>query len=115
MDNKTLLELIIGTNNYTYFIASCVFALLGIVLSLLFNFAKRDVNDTRTPTQFSLKFLLCDNMPRILVGVICVFVALRFSSDLLGMETTLFASFVIGLSIDNLAKIIQNKIINTTK
>lgn len=105
------LYLILGTNDLVSFAASCFFALVGILLSLLLHATKRDVNEPTSPVQFSWSYLFCNNFKRILIAVISVFIALRFSDQLLGTRLTLFFSFIIGLSIDNLAKIIQNKIL----
>lgn len=106
---KEFLQLVIGTTDVPMYAAEWFFAAVGVAISLLLEVRKRDVNSVRTPEHFSFSFLWSDNFRRIMVSVLLIFVALRFSNDLLGVQISLFASLMIGLGFDKLAELAKKK------
>lgn len=94
---------IIGTEDIPIALAGFFWALVGVTVSLLLKAVKRDVNDTRTPGQFSWKFFVCDNRIRIVAGIILVFVFMRFAKEMIGIENTIYAAFIVGALSDRLA------------
>lgn len=74
---------LIGTANYALYGAEWVFALMGAFLSLRLHAYSRDAMSDGTPGLFSWKFLLADNIWRIVTALVLIFIFLRFPGQLL--------------------------------
>lgn len=105
---KDILIHILGPGDPAFFIAAIIFACFGIILSLLIDAAKRDYSNPSTPDQFSWKFMLKDNLIRLIRNALIVFVSIRFSREIIGAEITMYLSFLIGLGLDKVIKFIVN-------
>ncbi len=97
------LTLIFGTNDVEFLKAGFIFALLGSVLNLLIESNKRDPNSTRTPPNFSFLFLFKDNVKRLLITVILIFIFMRFSQEIAHVKISLWVCFLIGFGSDLLS------------
>lgn len=106
---KIMIQKLIGSVDPQTFFASFLFALIGVALSLLLQTTKRDVRSDNTPFAFSWKFLLKDNIRRIIAGILIIYVAIRFYPDWFGEPMTDFLALGVGLAIDKVAEIIKNR------
>lgn len=120
MENYTF---ILGYLTKEMFLAMCLFALVGIIISLLIDSLKRDKESRNTPRKFNFWFLLKDNWKGILLTALVVLVAIRFAASLfpdqfsgkelltsVGMEKWLFGSLGIGLGINQLVQNVKQKV-----
>ena len=103
------IEKLLGINDLWSFLIYVFWASIGVLLCLLLNAAKRDLPEHRSPTKFSWKFLIYDNIRRLTIAFILILVSLRFSKEIFGLEQNAFTAFIIGFSSDSLARVIQNK------
>lgn len=114
---------LLGFVELKLFLTMLLFAIVGIVLSLLMDAHTRDQNSPNTPVKFSFKFLLRDNWKTILTTAIAVLVTLRFApllfpdqfkvdatGDPKAVEWFLFGSFGIGLLYNQLVQFLKKKI-----
>jgi hypothetical protein len=107
---KSLIDSLLGGQEPHVFIANFIFAMLGVLLTLLASSTFRNVESERTPKQFSWKFFLSDNVKRILAGIILIYLALRFTQDIFGIQVSNWFAVVIGILHDSLAWIVKEKI-----
>jgi hypothetical protein len=84
-----------------------VWGMIGIFVNILIHASGRDVRTDYSPLQFSWSYLTKDNWKRALLGILLLIVAIRFSNEILGVETTAFASFWIGLTSHKLINIFR--------
>lgn len=101
---QSFLENLLGPGDPGMFMAAVVYALVGIVISLLHDSARRDQNNLSTPDNFSWGFLILDNLKRILLSLLLVLVTLRFSREILGADLTMYLALLIGIGFDKLAE-----------
>jgi len=112
---KEFFNLFIGNIGGTMFSALFVFAMIGVAINLLMHANSRDQNSPDTPVKFSFKFLLQDNWKRILLGILLIYVSIRFISILFVIDVSgnnelyLFAAVIIGFIYDKLGEIIKEK------
>lgn len=113
MESLTYLDHLIGTRDYAFYAAKWTFAFIGISISLWNHSKKRDPESKSTPPNFSLSFLIRDNIKRVWVTVALVFIFLRFPGMLLSLipidlkgedEIQLGLSLLIGLGLDKLSE-----------
>lgn len=99
---------VLGTADYPYFFSTVFFSLLGVFISLLIHALHRDSLSPRTPVWFSWNFLFSDNLIRLIGSGLCslllIFVAIRFTKELLGLELNFFVALLIGFCSDKLAQ-----------
>src|ERR1035437_5488196 len=107
--NSQLIQNLIGPTSLVDYVSSCIFALIGVFISLMLHASKRDVNSTATPVQFSFSFLLKDNYKRILTGIVMVLICLRFLKELTGLDLNMFYALAIGICNDKIVQIIKLK------
>jgi hypothetical protein len=105
---NTMLHKIIGSNDPGSFAAAIFFAFVGVVLSLLLQTTKRDINADSTPFDFSWKFLLSDNVKRIATTLLLIYIAIRFYPDLFGKPINEYLALGVGLALDKIAEVIKN-------
>lgn len=82
-------------------------ALVGAYILVQSGINNRDPNSSRTPTEFSWKFWFRDNARRVAFNGVLILVAIRFSKEITGKDINEFWAFVIGLSSDGLAQLIN--------
>jgi hypothetical protein len=101
-------DLLFGGISPQHFLVMLFFALLGVMISLLVHSTNRDPKAIRTPFRFKLLFLIDDNIQRILLNLLLIVVAIRFSKEILGFEIKPFIALLIGVSFDKLAELLRN-------
>lgn len=89
-------QLILGDVSVAYYMAAEFFALLALILSLYLHSQKRDPDSASTPKHYSVLFLVWDNLKRIVVGQIVLFLLFRFITELLGRELSMWMAVGIG-------------------
>lgn len=106
---KEFISILLGDQSLSFFLAMLFFALLGAFLSLLLQANTRRVHSSKSPIQFSWNFLFSDNARRLLAGLILIFIALRFTTDLFGLEINAFWALAIGFVNDKIAEVLKTK------
>jgi ABC-type Fe3+ transport system permease subunit len=106
---QEIFKALLGSQELSQFFASFIFALIGIALMLLLHSTSRSLHSKRSPVNFKWSFFLLDNWKRIAAGVIMIFIALRFTPELFGVQLTSFWAFAIGCINDKIAEVIKNK------
>lgn len=102
---KTLL---LGDVSLAYYVAAELFALMALAMSLWLHSTTRNPAASSTPVKFSWLFLIMDNIKRIIVGQIALFLIFRFASEALGHELSMWMAAGIGISLSfGLDKFIQ--------
>ena len=110
METTKILYNLLGTNDYSIVLIGFVYAMIGVLLSLLIHSNKRDPNTQNSPIKFSWGFFLKDNLKRVLTGLILILIFMRFSTELIGKDPTVYSSFLIGFMSDKLIEILKSKI-----
>lgn len=91
--------------------AALIFAGIGIIIRSVLRARKGVKRNGRTPKKFRWSFWLRDNLlskvTSALGTVAIVFIGIRFSKDIMGYELTMFASLLVGLSVDYIAEKIK--------
>ena len=100
-------ELMLGGQDLPTYAAYFIFALIGALCSLYVKSLKRDPSSPNTPQRFSWKFLLQDNLMRLVAGFLFSFISFRFSNEFLGSEATMWGALLIGASTDRLAGLFE--------
>ena len=100
-------ELMLGGQDLPTYAAYFIFALIGAICSLYVKSLKRDPSSPNTPQRFSWKFLLQDNLMRLVAGFLFSFISFRFSNEFLGSEATMWGALLIGASTDRLAGLFE--------
>ena len=85
---------------WTQFLSVFFIVLVGIAISLLVDSMGRDTKSAKTPSKFSWKFLLLDNLKRIFLVVLVIFVSIRFYTELYDGTVNEWAGLLLGLSMD---------------
>lgn len=112
MNNSFTSELshyLLGDISSAAWVASLVFALTGVAISLLYSIDNRDKFSARSPVKFSFWFFLSDNSHRITLNILLILVFLRFTPELIGKELTMWLALLVGLGFDRLASILREK------
>jgi hypothetical protein len=97
--------------NIAIIIVGGVFAMLGLAVNRLISVRKAIKENPQTPSKFSLKYFITDNWTSIVLSLLLLFVGLRFTQELLGVDITMWVAFGIGFGLDKLTKIIEDKIL----
>lgn len=108
MEKLTFFERFIGTSDISSFVILFLFALIGAFISLRFQAHKRNKKSNSTPERFSWKFMLIDNINRIAVTFLLIFLGLRFSTMLLGQDMTEWGAVLLGLGLDKISELLKN-------
>lgn len=112
MEQKTILEYILGDITVNFLLAFYAFSLLGVLLSMLLHYKKKEVKAKRVSEKppFDWKFWLKDNTVRVLTSIICIFVLVRFYDELpIDYELNMFLGILVGVSLDQVIIFIRNK------
>lgn len=97
----------LGNQDLPTYFAYFIFALIGAIISLYVKSLKRDKDSSNTPDKFSWRFLLQDNLLRLIASFLLSFIAFRFSTEFIGSEITMWAAVLIGATTDRLAGLFQ--------
>lgn len=106
---QEFLQYIFGSGNVAEIAATLFYAYVGAFTSLLYQSVKRDPFSPRTPYHFSFSYLWNDNTKRCLRSIILIFIFVRFTKEIFGVNITLYFSFMIGFSIDKLSEYLKQK------
>ncbi|GGA84797.1 hypothetical protein GCM10008015_26970 [Flavobacterium palustre] len=105
---KKFLDLLLGTSDVPTYMAALLFALIGVAIVLLLKSKKRDKNSPNTPYHFDVWFLIQDNLKEIILGLLLILMALRFSMEYAGENLTMYYAFGVGLSLQKVSSWISN-------
>lgn len=105
---KKFLNLLLGTTDVPTYMAALFFALAGVIIILLIKSQKRNKLSPKTPLDFSWSFLLQDNIREIVLGLLMILMALRFSMEYAGEELTMWYALGVGLSLQKVSSWISN-------
>jgi hypothetical protein len=107
IDTSLIISLLLGDGGIEQFIVAMFYAYVGALLLVLISSNKK--NSRKEPFKFTWKNLWCDHTKRIIANLIAIFIAIRFSRDILGADITMYMAFAIGLGIDGIIQLIQRK------
>lgn len=100
--NDTMLTYLFGAIDPWTLAAAFFWAMVGVTISIMYNTAKRDIKDTRTPDEFSTWFMIKDNGFRIFRSSLVILSVLVFSQQILGVELNNWIGFGVGLGLDRI-------------
>ena len=86
------------SENFAKIIAGGIFALLGLALNYLIKVNRALDKENK----FSICYFWAANWKDILVTLILMFVFMRFSQELIGVEPTMFIALGIGYGVEDL-------------
>ena len=102
-----ILDYLLGDLTISFLIGFYIFALLGVIFSMLLHFGKKH---KKAPVVFSWSYWLKDNAVRFFTSFISIFVVCRFFSELpINMELNMFLGLVVGVTLDQVVIMIRNK------
>ncbi|AXQ66547.1 MAG: hypothetical protein [Caudoviricetes sp.] len=96
-----------GNYKVSFYITYTIIVGLGTLLSARVYAKTRDKNSTTTPTSFSWKFLLQDNLIRFLGSMAFVFASIRFGEDIFNVVPTYAGAFMMGFSFDQALVVLE--------
>lgn len=106
------LKIILGNQTLAGFVGNMVLAIVGIIVKLQWDANKRDANSPTTPVNFSFAFLLKDNALRLFssfaFSLFIIYIAVRFTDQLLHVQLSPFIALLIGLASDSIASLLKN-------
>ena len=106
-------SLVLGEVSVACYLAAELFALLALIVSLYLHSFTRDVKSPNTPVEFSWMFLITDNVKRIVVGQIVLFLLFRFTSEYIGrslnMKTAVAIGFLLSFGIDKAIQFLKDR------
>jgi hypothetical protein len=104
----TFFELLIGTTDVSMWTVGFIFALLAAFVVFRLQVHERDKHSRFTPVHFSWQFILMDNALRILTTVCLIFIGLRLSKEIFGLETSVYTSIAVGTGCDKISAFLKN-------
>lgn len=104
---KEFNDAVLGGYSIGQFAGYFFWAIMGVFIVVQFNVNTRDRKGDRTPEQFKWSFWFRDNARRVAFNVALIFATIRFSQQVTGREINEWWSFVIGLSFDLLALVLN--------
>ncbi len=106
---EKFLELLLGSHDLPTYAAYFVFAAIGAIISLRVKAMQRNKNSDNTPYTFSWRFLIQDNLMRLITGFLLAFITFRFTAPSSDMDALLLSAMGIGIgaSTDRLAGFIE--------
>lgn len=99
--NEVLSELL-GSYKLSYYITFGIFVLIGVIISVRLQAHSRDKESQNTPLKFSVKFMIQDNILRIISSLAIVFVAVRLGEEVFSKVPTYGAALIMGLTFDQI-------------
>jgi len=115
---KEFLSYFVGNMTYAHFSALIVFALIGATIKLGLHIGARDVQSPATPVKFNFRFMVLDNLPRIISSGLLVYLFLRFPAQLvpdhiykaIPPEAEMLLAAIIGFCFDLLSQWLKDKV-----
>lgn len=103
-----IIAYLLGPDEPAKFIAAAIFAVIGILISLLAESNTRPAqSDKGVKNDFSWSYLLWDNAKRIFLSVLLILVTIRFAREIMGADLTMYMALGIGLVFDRLGLILK--------
>lgn len=90
------------------FISLFFWAIIGMIVNMLISASNRNIHSKKSPLEFSWKFFIKDNYKRFLISTFLVAIGVVFSQEIFGIETSPFAAFVAGLSMNKIVEKIKD-------
>lgn len=97
--NEVIAELL-GSYKASFYITYFIFVFLGVIISLKIHARTRDKYSKSTPFAFSWKFLIQDNLLRLISSMTVVFVVIRLGQDFFDVIPTYTSATAMGLGFD---------------
>lgn len=95
-------SVLIGPGGPGLFFGYIVVAFICAGAIVLYDISTRDVNSTRTPGKFNLKFWLADNLTRVMANLLLIPIAIRLCYEYVNPTWMLFLAAGIGFGVDAL-------------
>lgn len=106
------LKIVLGDQTQGSFFAYLLFAVIGIMVKLLWHVTQRNAASPNTPVDFSFKFMITDNSLRLIaslaLSLFVVLVSIRFCNEFLHVQLSPFIALFIGLGSDSLSEQLKN-------
>lgn len=90
---------LLGDLTPAYYAAAFIFCSIAIIISLRHHSRSRDILSPNTPILFSWKFLLWDNVKRVVTTLLLMFLFFRFSPDIFGAKLSFMKAVGIGIGL----------------
>lgn len=100
---------LLGTQDYYQFCIGLFFLFLGIAVSLLLHVNTREIHSPRSPMHFSYRFLIGDNVKRLLLAVLLSVILFRFAGNIFMIQDNMYVAFLIGFSFDKIIQLFKDK------
>jgi uncharacterized BrkB/YihY/UPF0761 family membrane protein len=100
--------LVLGEKSLGFYMGAFFFTFLALLVSLWLHSRKRDPASPNTPTKFSWLFLIWDNLKRIAVGLIVMFLFYRFTPAM-SMELAVGLGSILSIGLDKAIQLLKNK------
>lgn len=95
---------LLGNLSLTNYIVSLIFVSLTLILRWIWKTIDSVRHNHKTPHKFSFSYWFRDNIYHKLLSLIgnliSIFIILRFSNDIIGMNFSYFLTIVVGLGLD---------------
>lgn len=105
---------LLGGGSLGTFLAYVVIAYICAGVIILAGATRRNVASAATPVKFSLRFLLADNLLRMVANFLLIPIAIRVTYDRVDSQWAVFVSMGIGFGVDGLALLAKNMGLLTT-
>lgn len=90
---------LLGDYKLSFYITYFLFVIIGIIISLWLGSLKRDKLSVATPEKFNFRFLIQDNLLRVLGSISLIFLIIRLGVEINWVPEYYTAAFM-GLSFD---------------
>lgn len=102
------IQIILGDKTVGYYLAGFFFSFLAILVSLWSHSRTRDKYSSATPVDFSWGFLLWDNLKRVVVTLIVMFMLFRLF-DLSNAAAMIGVGFSVGFGLDKIIQFLMDR------
>jgi len=94
------LSLLLGPTSLAMYAAGMIIGFLGAFTGLLIRYKNRDKDNYFNPKSFSMRFLILDNLIRLIKCFVVFFIYFRFGSEFFGIGFTMGSALIIGLCLE---------------
>jgi hypothetical protein len=107
---EELFKLMFGEFTTAQLLGYLWFFLIGYIIYGLSEVTGRDIDNPKTPREWSWKFWFLDNWRRYLTTILCTYVFFRFYNEISGHPFGIFDALVLGITGDSVSVIIKKRI-----
>lgn len=104
-----MIDIILSGFTPKQFLELWFFAIVGILISTLWDASTRKPWTEGSPVRFSFKFFINDNARKFYVSLLLVYVVFIFSNEVAGIAINKYYALIVGLSFDKLAILAKKK------